>query len=141
MKETGILYEFENWFSIRLPENWEYNSEEDIINVYSKKNPQGALQISLFNRSADNATLRDTAMNNLNSFITKFNIDLDKNTIKSIQTDKFVIANASGICEDRFIKVWFLVNQIKMLLVTYNSKKKNRELSTAENIVYSIDFI
>lgn len=57
-----------------------------------------------------------------------------------IEAPSLTVANASGEYDGEFIKVWTIVSDKKMLLATYISPNRTRELSTAEDIVYSINF-
>lgn len=76
----------------------------------------------------------------LNRFINQYDVTVEDNTYKIIETPKHTIANASGKCDEEFIKVWIIVNNEKMLLVTYISPKTTTELLIVEDIVYSIKF-
>lgn len=131
---------FEGWFSICMPETWEYSIDEEILTICSTKNAKGTIQISFFHRKELEESLRETAERNLNRFLNQYDVTLEKNTYKVIEAPCHTVANASGEYDSEFIKVWTVVNKQKMLLVTYISPKKNRELSTAEDIVYSINF-
>ncbi len=131
---------FEGWFSLSMPELWEYEVNEDVLDIYDNVNGKGALQISFFKRKEIGESLRETAENHINRFIRQFNIEVAKNTYKVIETPEFTIANACGQDESDFIKLWTVVNEQKMLLITYTSPSKTRELSVAEDIVYSIEF-
>jgi len=138
-KEQIII--FENWFTIALPETWDYTTEDDLITICKSYNGNGVIQISCFYRTDRNESLQDTAEFHLNRFINQFNVVIEDNSYEIIEVPGYTIANASGICEDDFIKVWVIVNEEKMLLVTYISSKKTKELSIAEDIIYSIQFI
>jgi len=131
---------FEGWFSLSIPEEWEYEMDEDVLNIYNDKNGRGALQITFFKRKEIDESLRGTAENHLNRFIRQFKIEIIEDTYKVIEAPKLTIANVSGRDETDFIKVWTVVNQQKMLLITYISPSKTKELAVAENIVYSIEF-
>ena len=131
---------FEGWFSICMPDTWIYSIEEDILTVYAAENGKGAIQISFSHLLERDDSLRVTAENHLNRFLNQFNVKTEENTYKVIEAPGFTLANASGEFDNEFIKVWTLVNEKKMLLVTYISPKKTRELSTVEDIIYSINF-
>lgn len=137
--DNGNIYRFGDWFSITLPNKWEFEFEEEILNIYSIVNPKGVLQISFY-RNHNNDALEDIAKNKLDNFIQQFLIEINNNTYKIIETPSFVIANVSGKNNNDYIKVWIIVNEDKLLLITYNSATKTRELSKVDDIVYSIDF-
>lgn len=131
---------FEGWFSICIPETWEYSIEKDLLTIFSTKNAKGVIQISFFHRKELEESLKSTAENHLNRFLTQYNVLVDINTYKIIEAPNYTVAIASGEYEGEFIKVWTVVNEKKMLLVTYISPNKTRELSKADDIVYSISF-
>lgn len=140
MPKKEIKHLFEGWFSVTMPENWNYDIDEDILNIYSIDNAKGTIQVSFFHRKELEESLRKTAEKHLNRFVTQHNIKIEINTRKVIEAPCYTVANTSGEYDGEFIKVWTVVNEQKMLLITYISPKKTRELSTAENIVYSINF-
>ncbi len=84
--------------------------------------------------------MKSIAENHLNRFLTQYNVLVDINSYKIIEAPNYTVAIASGEYDGEFIKVWTVVNEKKMLLVTYISPNKTRELSKAEDIVYSISF-
>ena len=132
-------YVFQDWFSLDLPENWEFEREEQILNIYSTVKPKGVLQISFF-INEEKGSLDDVAKLHLDNFISQFEIEIDINTYTTIESPDFVVATVCGSHKNSFIKIWIIVNSEKLLLVTYNSTKKSRELSKVDDIVYSVDF-
>lgn len=141
MPNKELIITFENWFTLALPETWEYQTEDDLITICKSHNGNGVIQISGFYRTDRKEPLQDTAEYHLNHFINQFNVKIEDYSYKIMDLPRYTIANASGICEDDFIKIWVFVNEEKMLLVTYISPKKTKELSIAEEIIYSIQFI
>lgn len=135
-----LSYVFENWFSIDLPPMWNFEKDEDLINFYSNINPKGAIQVSFF-KNRESIPVEEVAIKYLNKFINQQELEIVRETYKVIETSEFTIANVSGRVDDDFIKVWSIVNPDKLLLVTYISPKKSRELSQVEDIVYSINFL
>lgn len=123
-----------------MPGTWEYSIDEDILTICSTKNAKGTIQISFFHRKELEESLRETAEKHLNRFLNQYDVSIEKNTYKVIEAPSVIIANASGEYDGEFIKVWTVVNEKKMLLATYISPNKTRELSTAEDIIYSINF-
>jgi hypothetical protein len=133
-------YVFKGWFAISMPETWEYTIEEDMLSICSINNAKGVIQASFFHRKDKEESLKETAEKHLNRFLSQYDVVVEKNTYKVIEAPSFTVANASGEYDGEFIKVWIIVNEQKMLIVTYISPKKTRELSIAEDIVYSINF-
>lgn len=140
MPKNEKKYMFEGWFSICMPETWEYSVDEDILTICSTKNAKGTIQISFFHRKELEEGQRETAEKHLNRFLNQYDVSIENNTYKVIEAPSFTVANASGEYDGEFIKVWTVVNEKKMLLATYISPSKTRELSTAEDIIYSINF-
>lgn len=137
---NNVKYIFDDWFSILLPDDWTYEENEYTISIYNTKNPKGAIQISLYDRTDPGIPRSKLVKDELERFLNQFDVRFDVNTKKVIDAPNFTLANASGICDGDFIKVWTIVNDKKFLLITYNSPKKTRELSTVDNIIYSISF-
>ena len=140
MPKNEKKYMFEGWFSVCMPETWEYTIDEDMLTICSMKNAKGVLQVSFFHRNEMVESLRESAEKHLNKFLSQYDVVVENNTYKVIVAPNLTVANASGEYDSEFIKVWTIVNEDKMLLVTYISPNKTRELSTAEDIVYSINF-
>lgn len=131
---------FDGWITLELPETWEYEQDNDVINVFSTVNPKGALQISFYNVNVD-ISREELAEDFLQKFIDKYAINVDINTRMILERDDYTISVCAGHCDGRYIKVWCLVENMRLLLVTYNSQNKNREISTADDIVFGIRFI
>jgi hypothetical protein len=143
MNSKGIVtYTFDGWFTMDLPENWEYESDDEaaVLNVYSTEDPQGALQISMYKNKTD-VEREELVTDLLERFLVQFNVEVDSNTKMVIQRDDYTIATAYGISNGRFLKVWCLTDGTRSLLITYNSRKKTREVNIADDIVYGIRFI
>ena len=142
MSEIGnlIKYNLGEEITILLPEKWEMYKDEDLFNIYSKVKPKGAIQVSVYNRINFEKSLDEIAQDSCDRFIDQFSISIDINTKMILKTDNFTISQATGTGDGRFIKVWCFAENKKVLIVTYNSDKKTREVSTADNIVYSIQF-
>ncbi|WII35282.1 hypothetical protein [Paenibacillus thiaminolyticus] len=138
--KTYNQYSFDGWMTLELPTTWEYEQDDDVINIFSSVNPKGALQISFYNVDVDSS--REELVDDfLQKFIDNYTIDVDVNTKMILERDDYTIAVCAGYCDGRFIKVWCLAEDKRLLLITYNSQKKNREVSTANDIVYSIRFL
>jgi hypothetical protein len=141
MKKDEKKYIFDGWFSINIPEEWEYSVDEDLLTIYSKENAQGVIQISFFHRKMGKESIRSIAEKHLNKFLTQYNVSTDINDCKVIESPNHTVATTCGECEEEFIKVWTIINEKKMLLVTYLNPNKTKELSKAEEIVDSIIFV
>ena len=137
-KETRHI--FDGWFSITLPGEWGYHNDEEVLNIYSNKNALGVIQISFFHKD-DSQDIIKIANDQLDRFINQYRINIDIITRKILEAPSYTVANASGEYDGDFIKIWVLVNELKMLLITYISPKKSREISKVEDIIYSINFL
>ena len=137
-KETRHI--FDGWFSITLPGEWGYHNDEEVLNIYSNKNAFGVIQISFFHKD-DSQDIIKIANDQLDRFIAQYRINIDIITRKILEAPSYTVAIASGEYNGDFIKIWVLVNELKMLLITYISPKKSREISKVEDIIYSINFL
>lgn len=135
-----ITYQFEGWIQIDLPETWGYEQEDDILNIYANIRPKGVLQISFYRIDLEE-NREDIVSHFLDKFINKFDIEVDINTKMVLERDDYTIATTEGMQGGRFVKVWYVVEEKRMLLFTYNADKKTREVSTIEDIVYGTIFI
>lgn len=139
--ESYIDYNLGEETIISLPENWEIYEDKEVYNISSKNKPKGVIQISVYNRLNFGISLEEIAQDLVDRFVEQFSICVDINTKMVLETDNYTISQVTGTDDGRFIKIWCFAEKKKILLVTYNSDKKTRELSTADNIVYSIQFI
>jgi|GEM_PF-1504344 hypothetical protein len=140
-EENLIPYNFQGGFTVFLLKDWTIEEENDLINVYSEVKPKGVLQISLYKKNNKYEVNDDElALQHLDRFIDQFNVIIDKNTYKILETDDVIIATTEGVVENRFINIWVIVDEKRMVLATYNSKEKTKELSIVEDIIYGIEF-
>ena len=140
-------YFFEDWITVFLPKEWIVEvdeEEEDLLNIYSEVNPKGVMQISFFTKSNNLIDNYELALQHLDDFISQFNVDIDKDkdkdTYMTLQANDIVYALTNGIMDNRFIKIWVIVDDRRMLLATYISEKKTRELNIVDDIIYGIEF-
>jgi hypothetical protein len=138
-------YFFEDWITVFLPKEWIVEideEEEDLLNIYSEVNPKGVMQISFFTKSNNLIDNYELALHHLDDFISQFNVDIDKDkdTYMTLQANDIVYALTNGIMDNRFIKIWVIVDDRRMLLATYISEKKTRELNIVDDIIYGIEF-
>lgn len=134
-----VLWDFDGWFSILLPEGWETAEKEGVLTFFARKNGKGALQISLMRRTENIPPVSEFVMDKLERFLSQNSINYDINTKKVIEGPYFAFANASGFSKDNYFhEVWALANHAKFLLITYISPRETKESKIAENIVYSI---
>lgn len=134
-------YMFDEWFMLSIPEVWEYEIDEDILNVYSNENPEGAIQISFFHNKDEERDLKRMAEKHLNSFIKQSEISVDKGDCNMIEDTESVTFSVSGTFSDGdFVKSWVMVDLKRLLIITYISERKTKELKIAEDIVSSIKF-
>jgi len=138
--ESYIEYSLGERITILLPENWEIYEDEEIYNINAKNNPKGVIQVSVYNRINHDMSLEEIAQDLVDRFVEQFSICVDINTKMVLQTDNYSISQVTGIGDGRFVKIWCFAEKNKVLLVTYNSDKKTREVSTVDNIIYSIQF-
>lgn len=137
---SNIKYNLGEEISILLPEKWEIYEDEELFNIHSKVNPKGVIQVSIYKRINFEISLDEIAQDYCDRFIDQFSINVDINTKMLLKTDNYTISQATGTGDGRFVKVWCFAEKRKVLLVTYNSDKKTREVSSVDNIVYSIQF-
>jgi hypothetical protein len=136
-----ISWDFEGWFSFRLPEDWECVVDGDIYNIYSTADDaKGALQISLYHRLECNAPLQQFVLEQLARFVERIQLDCMTDTKGIVNTQDSALAHIEGISGNsgNFFSIWTLANNAKFLLITYNSSEKTEEVRTAESIVGSI---
>jgi len=126
---------FEGWFTISLPDLWEYEAE-DVITFFSSEDGEGALQFSLFKRRKNIIGTEEFVNQQLIGFI-------KEHAIKNVKSKKIIssdctVAFAEGTTDMDFIKIWTIANECKYILATYISHNKTNELSIVEKIIDSI---
>ena len=141
MRIRDVECVFDGWFSINIPQNWKYETSSDLLSIYPMNAGKGAVQISFFRRTEADKSSAEIANHHLDRFINQYEIEVDIYSRKIIEAPCYIVANVAGTYQSDYIKVWTIVNQDKMLLITYICNKKTRELNTVENIIYSINFI
>ena len=131
---------FEDWFSTDLPNKWEFVVEGDCITFYNTINPKGVFQVSCYIMEDVGTEDDEIAMEHLDSFINQFEINIDIYTKKILQTPKCTFALTEGTTADnRFWRIWVVIFNDRMLMCTYNSGKKTREVNVVDDIVFGIE--
>lgn len=133
-------YKFDGWFELEIPENWECKVESELLSINSLNDPKGVLQISFYKIKEKSEELSDFTSNHLRKFIEQYEINIEQNTFKTLENQFYTVTTVNGNDNENFIKIWVIANNKKMLITTYISSIKSNELSTVEDIVYSLNF-
>ncbi len=138
----NILYD--DWMKIALPENWE--AEEDhnnaLLNIYSHQG-KGVLQISFVTRTKIDGHLKDDLMDQLELHIARKK-PRSILVLPRIKEEKnYLIGCLEYILDNRYWRVFVLINEMKLLFITYNCDEidKEEELAEINSIISSIIFL
>lgn len=125
-----------NFLSFNLPEGW--CAESNLNNLYLyHPNGTGALTISHID-----LTNTDNCLDEQMSILAKRFVDRNKITLHAPlifikKAEKALLYGTGSTSDGWFVKLWLIAKQPKIVLATYQSNKKNKEIKICDSIVDS----
>ena len=129
-----------DYLTYEIPNNWIIEEDNDCTTIYNN-NGNGALILSFY-------TILEL-QNNLDEHISimakKF---IEKNEIKmgaplileGNSKDKKILYGTGKLPDGDFFKIWIIAKYPKVIVATYNSKKKTAEIKYIDKIISSFEF-
>ena len=131
---------YEEYMEYELADGWCAEESSGNLILY---NPSGvgAITISSFDFSAE-----EISMDEQISILAKHFIDNNKINVSSpliiVNREKKTVLQGEGVTQDGWlVKIWVIAKSPKIILATYQSKKKSREIKVCDKIVDSIKLL
>lgn len=133
---------FEKWIKITIPEKWNLEEGDGILTIYGDKGV-GAMNISFIKRKKTSNNLKEDLwellqnhinLKNINKFIINPEIDEEKS--------RYLIGKLEYLIEHNFWRIWFLLEDKRLLFITYNCdyNQSEHERDVVDKIIDSIKF-
>lgn len=122
-----------------IPLHWIAEEDSDTLTVYDPDG-EGAITASFYNMLADRSI--DEQITVMAKKFTEQNaITVDKSMFFIHGGEEKTVLCAAGITQDKwFVKLWVAAKKPKIVMITYHSQKKTKEIEICDAIVESIHF-
>lgn len=123
-----------------IPNNWTIDEDNEYTTIYND-NGNGALVLSFY-------TIMEI-QNNLDEHISIMAKKFIKNNLIKLNTPlildgtnegKKILYGTGETLDNDFFKIWLIAKYPKVIIATYNSKKKTQELKCIDKIINSFQF-
>lgn len=122
-----------------IPLHWIAEEDSDTLTVCDPDG-EGAITASFYNMLADRSI--DEQITVMAKKFTEQNaITVDKSMFFIHGGEEKTVLCAAGITQDKwFVKLWVAAKKPKIVMITYHSQKKTKEIEICDAIVESIHF-
>lgn len=125
------------WYNLNLPDNWKFNISDDCLHLFNSKDGVGSIEISVYN-FPDNQDVNPQI--ELHNYVLDKGFSIDYDNIIVEKDGSKIISKYSFKEKGRFWRIWVIVQNCKILFVTYNCESNDifTERDDVEKIVNSI---
>ena len=129
-----------NYLIYEIPNDWIIEEDNDCTTIYNN-NGNGALILSFYTI----LELQNSLDEHISIMAMKF---IEKNEIKmgtplileGNSKDKKILHGTGKFSDGDFFKIWIIAKYPKVIVATYNSKKKTTEIKDIDKIISSFEF-
>ena len=127
------------YLDYEIPLHWIAEEDSDTLAVYDPDG-EGAMTASFYNMLADRSI--DEQITVMAKKFTEQNaITVDKSMFFIHGGAEKTVLHATGITQDKwFVKLWVVAKKPKIVMITYQSQKKTKEIEICDAIVESMHF-
>ena len=138
-KAGGKRLNHNGYLDYEIPLHWVAEEDDDTLAVYDPDG-EGAMTASFYNMLADRSI--DEQITVMAKKFTEQNaITVDKSMFFIHGGEKKTVLCAAGITQDKwFVKLWVAAKKPKIVMITYQSPKKTKEIEICDAIVESMHF-
>ena len=135
-----MILNHNNYINYELPMNWCAEENGDSLFIYNP-NGNGAMTLSFYNMLEVMETLDEQISIMAKKFIEQNKIVIHTPLIIYGSKETKTTLYGTGTTPDNwFIKLWIIAKQPKIVLITYQSEKKSKEVKKCDSIVESMEF-
>jgi len=129
-----------DYLTYDLPEKWCAEEMDDSIVIYDPRG-KGAMTVSFFSVTEEKQMLENRVCVMAKSFLEQNRIKTDGSLIVSRSDSGKITLYGTGVTpENGFVKLWITAQYPRVVLATYNSRKKSREVKKFDTLVDSMEF-
>lgn len=126
---------------INIPNNWFTEQNSETISIFDP-NGKGAVTLSFTTANNDFEFSAEYMRKNFDENIARGKIKLEKSVEVDMKNPQRVILTGMGKNEDNWlIKFYLLSNSKTMVLVTYYTLEKTKEIKIVDKMIDTINFI
>ena len=129
-----------DYVKYEIPNDWSVEEENDTTSIYYNYG-EGALTISYYTYIKNKDELKEQIVNMAKDFIDKNSVRLRNSLVLGCLNNKMYIYGEGRTNDDWYIKIWVIASCPKILLISYQSENKTKEIKTIEKIVDSFCFL
>ncbi len=135
-----MIFSHKGYLTYDLPNDWCSEEGEDDLLIYDP-NGEGAITISFFNILEMKETLDEHISIMAKKFVDQNRITLHNPLILyGSEATKITLYGTGTTSDNWFIKLWIVAKYPKILLATYQCKKKTAEVKKCDAIINSMKF-
>ena len=119
-------------FKYEVPDGWYVGYEQEYLQIYNEEDGLGALTASFYVNLKRFKRTTAIAENMAKSFIDQYHVELFHPMKWHKISDKTNVLIGEGIKGDSYIKIWVIVDHLRIVVATYFSEQhfdKNHNLS------------
>ena len=138
-KAGGKKLNHNGYLDYEIPLHWIAEEDGDTLTVYDPDG-EGAMTASFYNMLADRSI--DEQITVMAKKFTEQNaITVDKSMFFIHGGTEKTVLHATDITQDKwFVKLWVAAKKPKIVMITYQSQKKTKEIEICDAIVESMRF-
>jgi len=134
------MFKYNEYLKYELPDNWCAENDKENLLIYNP-NGRGALTVSFFNILDVEETLDEQISILAKKFIDRNKINLHAPLILFNKEGKTILYGMGTTGDGWFVKIWVVAKKPKIILATYQSERKSREVKLCDQIINSFQFL
>ena len=128
-----------DFFNYELPDDWCYEENEENLSFYAPDG-DGAMTVSFLRLQETAESLDEKVSIIAKKFIDQNQISIKSPLILSEDNNGKKVLFGEGTTDDGwFIKLWVVAKYNRIVLATYHSEHKNKEIQKCDSIINSLD--
>ena len=135
-----MIFIHNEYFKCELPDKWCAEESSDNLLLYHPDG-SGAMTLSFLNVLNIGLSLDEQVSILAKRFIDRNDIKLSSSFILLNKDGKTILHGSGTTLDSWFIKLWIVAKYPKIVFVTYESEKKDKEIKICDAIIDSIQFV
>lgn len=134
-----MILNHNRYLDYTLPNNWCADETTDNLLLYDP-NGNGAITISFFNAINPRESMDEQISILAKKIIDHNNVNLHSPLVLYDKEGKTILYGTGTTSDGWFVKLWVVAKYPKIVLATYQSKRKSTEIKICDSIIDSFQF-
>ena len=134
-----VIYH-KDYVKYEIPNDWSVEEENNTTSIYYNYG-EGALTISYYTSIKNKDELEEQIANMAKDFIDRNSVRLRNSLVLGCLNNNMYIYSEGHTNDNWYIKIWVIASYPNILLISYQSENKTKEIKTIEKIVDSFCFL